>query len=66
MASVSAVLPYFIGIAMAATVAVLFAGIVAMSRGGAFNARYGNRLMRLRVIFQGVAVALLLLFFLTS
>ena len=30
-----------------------------MVKGGAFNARYGNRLMRLRVAVQGLAVALI-------
>jgi len=44
-------------LALASTVAVLFIGIITMSRGGEFNARYGNLLMRLRVIMQGVAVA---------
>jgi hypothetical protein len=29
-----------------------------MMKGGAFNARFGNRLMRLRVAIQGVAVVL--------
>ncbi len=35
------------------------AGVVAMARGGGFNARWGNKLMRLRIIAQGAAVALL-------
>lgn len=48
-------------IAMGATLAILFAGIVAMARGGAFNRKYGNRLMRYRVIFQGVAILLFVL-----
>ena len=39
-------------IALAATLAVLFAGVFAMLRGGAFNAKYGNKLMRARVAFQ--------------
>ncbi len=45
-------------LAMGATLAILLAGIVTMARGGAFNRKYGNRLMRLRVIFQGVAILL--------
>ena len=46
------------GIARVATVVVLFTGVVAMARGGGFDARWGNKLMRLRIIAQGAAVAL--------
>ena len=59
MSTVVAVLPYLVAAAMAAVVGVLFLGVYSMGAGGAFNARYGNRLMRLRVLLQGVAVALL-------
>lgn len=45
--------------ALVATVGVLFLGLISMVKGGAFNARYGNRLMRLRVAVQGLAVALI-------
>jgi hypothetical protein len=45
--------------ALAATLAALFLGLLSMVKGGAFNARYGNRLMRLRVVVQGLAVALI-------
>ncbi len=48
-----------IGLALAATVVVLFLGLFSMARGGKFNARYGNTLMRLRVIIQGVALAII-------
>ncbi len=55
------VLQIAIGVALAATVLVLFLGLFSMARGGAFNAKYGNLLMRLRVIVQGVAAALIAL-----
>ena len=55
--SLIAVLKVLFVLALASTVAVLFIGIITMSRGGEFNARYGNLLMRLRVIMHGVAVA---------
>jgi hypothetical protein len=42
-------LEIFVAIALAATVAALLAGVIAMVRGGAFNAKYGNKLMRARV-----------------
>jgi hypothetical protein len=57
-------LPYLIGLAIAAVLASLFGGLAAMARGGAFNARWGNRLMRARVVSQGAALALIALYFL--
>lgn len=53
-------------LAMALTVFALFAGLITMAVGGDWNRRYGNRLMRLRVCAQGVALALLALVFLFS
>ena len=43
-------------IAMVATLAVVIAGVVSMARGGAFNKRNANKLMRLRVILQATAL----------
>jgi hypothetical protein len=51
-------------VAMAATAAVLLVGIAGFLRGGAFNERYGNKLMRARVGLQFIAVILLGLLFL--
>ena len=48
-------------IALGAVVVTLGLGVYGMVRGGEFNQKYGNRLMRLRVILQGGAVLLLLL-----
>ncbi len=59
MELLSVLLKILVGIALVATVVVLFTGVVSMARGGGFNARWGNKLMRLRVIVQGAAVALL-------
>ena len=44
------------GLFAIATLATLLTGVVGMGKGGAFNDRYGNKLMRFRVIFQGCAV----------
>ncbi len=44
-------------------VASLFAGIIGMARGGEFNDKWGNKLMRSRVFFQVLAVAFLLAYF---
>ncbi len=53
-------------IAMFLTLAILVVGMVAMTRGGDFNAKYGNKLMRARVIMQGIAIAFFALAVLTS
>ncbi len=64
METLSAVFPYVIGLALAAVVAALAAGIVAMVRGGEFNKKYSNKLMRLRVGLQALALVLFALFML--
>jgi hypothetical protein len=51
-------------IALGATVAVLFAGLVVMVRGGEWNRKYGNLLMRARIGAQALAVALMFVLFL--
>ncbi|MDW3205991.1 MAG: twin transmembrane helix small protein [Alphaproteobacteria bacterium] len=45
-------------IAMVATVGILFTGIIAMARGGEFNNKWGNRLMRYRILAQMIALAM--------
>ena len=65
MTVMASVLPVLIAIAVLAVLAVLFVGVFAVVRGGAFNRKYGNKLMRLRVILQFVAVALILLALIT-
>ncbi len=40
------------------TLAVLVTGIFAMARGGEFNRKHSNRLMRLRVVAQCIALVL--------
>ena len=53
-------------VAMTATAGVLLTGIAGFLRGGAFNERYGNKLMQARVGLQLIAVLLLGLLFLTQ
>ncbi|MBC6441272.1 MAG: twin transmembrane helix small protein [Rhodospirillales bacterium] len=48
------------------TAAALFMGIGSFVKGGAFNRKHGNRLMRFRVIFQFAAIILLALMFLLA
>jgi hypothetical protein len=45
------------GVFMVATLATLLVGVTAMGKGGDFNRRHANTLMRLRVILQGLAIA---------
>jgi hypothetical protein len=49
---------------MAATLVTLGIGVVGMGKGGDFNKQNANKLMRLRVIFQGLAIASFLLWLL--
>lgn len=51
-------------IAMLATLTVLIVGLVGMFRGGEFNDKYGNKLMRARVGLQFLALLLIGLIFL--
>ena len=44
------------GLAMALTLGVLFTGVIAMARGGEFNRKYSNKLMRMRILAQGLAL----------
>ena len=43
-------------IAMIATLAVVVVGVISMARGGAFNKRNANKLMRLRIGLQATAL----------
>lgn len=51
---------YLIIAALVATVVVVLVGILTMSKGGEFNRKYGNKLMRLRLVMQAVVVVLML------
>jgi hypothetical protein len=44
------------GLFALATLGTLLVGVTSMGKGGAFNDKYGNKLMRFRVIFQGCAI----------
>lgn len=48
--------------AMFAVVIVLLVGIGGFAAGGKFNAKYGNKMMQLRILMQAIAIALILLF----
>jgi hypothetical protein len=44
-----------------ATLVSLMAGVVSMGKAGDFNRKYGNKLMRMRVLFQLLTIACLIL-----
>lgn len=52
---------YLIPISLAAVTITLFIGLYALFRGGDFGRSYSNKLMRLRVVLQALAVAILVL-----
>ena len=52
--------------AMLMTLAILGMGLFSMVKGGEFNRKYGNKLMRARVIMQGIAIALFALAFIAG
>ncbi len=56
-----AVLQVLLAVTMFAVLIVLVIGVSGFIAGGEFNRKYGNKLMRLRVGAQAVAVVLLLL-----
>jgi hypothetical protein len=61
--SMTGILPILVVVFALATLGVLIVGVIAMVRGGDFNRRNSNRLMRMRVILQGITLALLALLF---
>lgn len=50
-----------LAISMILVLASLIVGLIAMVKGGEFNKKYGNKLMRMRVTLQGVALGLFVL-----
>ena len=58
MAVMSGFVIVLLVLAMLATVGVLFFGLFSMARGGEFNQRNSNKLMRMRIVCQAVALAL--------
>lgn len=55
------ILKFLLVIALIAVVLSLIVGVIGMAKGGDFNAKYGNLLMRARVISQGAAIVLLII-----
>ncbi|MBM3603739.1 MAG: twin transmembrane helix small protein [Alphaproteobacteria bacterium] len=49
-------------LAIGVVLAILMTGIGGFARGGEFNRKHGNRMMRWRLYAQAAAIAILLLF----
>ncbi len=62
----SAFLAFLIPAAVIATAIVLIIGLGGFAGGGNFNKKYGNKLMQLRVLMQGIAIALVVIFIIVS
>ncbi len=60
------ILRVLIGVSLASVLAVLGAGVLSMLRGGEFNRKYSNQLMRARIASQAVTVLLFVLFFVVT
>jgi hypothetical protein len=54
------VFDYLIPVALGAVLLVLALGIYALFRGGDFGRSWSNKLMRLRVVMQAIAIAILM------
>jgi uncharacterized protein YqhQ len=50
---------FLFGVAVFATLIVLVIGLISFAMNGSFYQKHANHLMRLRVLFQGLAVILL-------
>ena len=53
-------------LALLALVVVLFWGIITMARGGEYNARWSNKIMRYRVVMQGIALLIFIVILLMA
>ncbi|MBR9863252.1 twin transmembrane helix small protein [Neptunicoccus cionae] len=53
---------YIVIFAILAVFIVLMIGLGSFTSGGDFNRKYGNKLMRYRIIAQAIAIILILLF----
>ena len=47
-------------VALLCVAGILFWGVITMARGGAYNVKNSNRIMRYRIIFQAIALILIL------
>jgi hypothetical protein len=53
---------FLVIVACLAVLIVLMVGVGGFSQGGEFNKKYANKIMRLRIILQALAIILILFF----
>ncbi|MFV0303756.1 MAG: twin transmembrane helix small protein [Paracoccus sp. (in: a-proteobacteria)] len=53
---------FVVAIAVLAVAVILMVGIGGFARGGEWNRKHGNQMMRWRIIAQAIAIALIMLF----
>lgn len=53
---------WVVALACVAVLIILMVGVGGFARGGEFNRKHANRIMRYRIAAQAVAIALILLF----
>ena len=49
-----------LAVALCAVVSILFWGVITMARGGTYNVTNSNRIMRFRIVFQALALLIIL------
>ena len=54
--------PIFVIIACLMVVIVLMVGLGGFAFGGSFNKKYANKIMRLRILLQAIAILLIIFF----
>ncbi|XDZ68560.1 twin transmembrane helix small protein [Alphaproteobacteria bacterium LSUCC0226] len=47
-------------VALCSVAGILFWGVITMARGGEYNVKNSNRIMRYRIVFQAIALLLIL------
>ena len=52
----STVLPFVLIVSMVLALLMVVIGVIAMAKNGNFNKKHSNKLVRMRVLFQGIAV----------
>ena len=52
----STVLPFVLVVSMVLALLMVVVGVIAMAKNGNFNKKHSNKLMRMRVLFHGIAV----------
>lgn len=53
---------FLVILACLAVFAVLLVGVIGFAKGGDFNKKYANKIMRLRILLQLIAVLLIVLY----